>query len=523
VCKNPISSTTDGSGSFEFRDVIPGEYTVRAQREGYFGPQRAGRWQTSSSMLLAVPVDRAVPEVGLFLVPGGTISGRVRAPNGQPLAEATVQALELVGFGAEASLRVLSARQADDRGDYRLYNLPPGDLYIAATPPGTNRADTGQQPQRTYYPAALDAAAATVVSLGIGQEVPRADIDVRTANLVKISATIGSASGPMGSANLTVTARGIEGEGGRVLRFRFPSGQGQGALMIGGLPPATYDFIATGTCQSSTASTTPLLDLPDNERDLLAYLQTLAASRGVTDPSRACVGITSVDVRDRDVEGVGVTLSPRVDVAGRVLLNGVSIRPGDIQARLDPDGLAIRIPMSRVPVNVNADGLFVIGGVPPGRFRPDVRLSGQLQDSYVVDIRQSGSSVLENGFDVGTVPPAPLEVVLNAGGGIASGVVRDATQRPVSNAFVVLVPAAPRSLNRSLYPTTIADATGRFTVRGIAPGEYRLFAWYQDPGQLSFNSPALSRFDTFSRTLNIAAGSNTANLQINVVPDLYSK
>jgi hypothetical protein len=260
--------------------------------------------------------------------------------------------------------------------------------------------------------------------------------------------------------------------------------------------------------------------LPDNERDLRNYLQTLAAER---DPSRGCVGLTSVDVRDRDVDGIMVTLVPRVDVAGRVSLNGVSLRPGDIQARLEPEGLATRIPMTRAPAGPNPDGLFVVGGVPPGRFRPDVRLSGQLQDSYVVDVRQSGVSVLENGFEVGTVAPAPLEVVISSGAGTVSGTVRDAAQKPVSSAFVIFVPSGPRSQNRSLYPTAAADATGRFTVRGIAPGEYRIFGWYQDPGAISFYPAALAGYEAFSRTLNIASGSNTANLQINVVPDLFSK
>jgi len=324
----------------------------------------------------------------------------------------------------------------------------------------------------------------------------------------------------MGSTNLTVTARGIQPDNART--FRFNSSQGPGALMIAGLTPATYDFIATGSCQSSPASTaTP--DLPNNERDLKNYLQALAISRGIADAYQSCVGITSVEVRDRDVEGIVVTLRPRVDVAGRVTLNGTSVRPGEIQARLDTDGPTTRIPMSRTPVAVNADGSFTIGGVPPGRFHPDIRLSGQLQDSYVADVRQSGVSVLENGFDVDTVTPAPLDVILSPGGGTVTGIVRDVTQKPVSNAFVVLVPPAPRSMNRSLYPTATADASGRFTVRGIAPGEYRLFAWLSDPGQLAFSSATLSRFETFSRTLNVAAGSNTANLQITVVPDLYSK
>jgi hypothetical protein len=517
VCKNPVTSTTDRSGRFDFRDVSPGEYTVRAQRDGYFGPQRAGRWQLRSATTVIVLADQAVPEISLSLIAGGTITGRVRDMNGQPLAEATVQALEMSGFGVNASLRVAFGRQADDRGEYRLYGLAPGEYYIAVT-----RIEGGVQ-QRTFYPATMDPSEATAVAVSGGEEKARIDIDLKPAIVARASGTVMSSSGSLSSVNLTVQSRGLLQD--NIQRVRLGSVQSPGAFILGNFAPGVYDFVATGVCPGATATVSPPpaagANLPSNERELLTYLEGLAA-RGISDPARDCIGIATVEFRNRDVDGIAITLAPRVDLVGGVSINGNSFRPGDIQISVDADVPTSRRPFRKIPTNPSADGTFSIPGVHPGRFRPDVRLSGQLQDAYVADVRQGGVSVL-SGFDVGTVPPIPLEVVVNTGGGSVSGTVRDSGQRAVSSAFVVLVPPVPRNQNRSLYPIAIADAAGRFTVRGVAPGEYRMFAWYQDPGQLIFNPTALSRYETFGRALNVGPGPSVGSLQVNVVPDLFLK
>jgi hypothetical protein len=53
---------------------------------------------------------------------------------------------------------------------------------------------------------------------------------------------------------------------------------------------------------------------------------------------------------------------------------------------------------------------------------------------------------------------------------------------------LVLAPEGRRRELRSFFKMANADAQGHFTIKGIAPGEYKLFAWsqiddpdYQDP------------------------------------------
>ena len=80
---------TNSEGVFEFRNLVPGRYQIRAQREGYFGVLPGGfgrphRYQLDGDR------DRGQPTepVAMAMLRGAIISGRVRDPNGQALQTA---------------------------------------------------------------------------------------------------------------------------------------------------------------------------------------------------------------------------------------------------------------------------------------------------------------------------------------------------------------------------------------------------------------------------------------------------
>ena len=67
-------------------------------------------------------------------------------------------------------------------------------------------------------------------------------------------------------------------------------------------------------------------------------------------------------------------------------------------------------------------------------------------------------------------------------------VARHRDEQPATAATVALVPDEPRRAQTRLYKGITTDQYGRFTIKGIAPGGYKLFAWevveegaYQDP------------------------------------------
>jgi hypothetical protein len=77
--------------------------------------------------------------------------------------------------------------------------------------------------------------------------------------------------------------------------------------------------------------------------------------------------------------------------------------------------------------------------------------------------------------------------VLNPNGGQIEGSVENAKDEPAAAAKVTLIPESHQSYSRS-YKTTDTDQKGHFIVEGVAPGEYKIYAWeeieegaYKDP------------------------------------------
>ena len=57
------------------------------------------------------------------------------------------------------------------------------------------------------------------------------------------------------------------------------------------------------------------------------------------------------------------------------------------------------------------------------------------------------------------------------------GVVLDAKQQPAKGALVALIPDATRQSRISLFKTVRTDDNGRYSIQGIAPGDYSLYAF----------------------------------------------
>ncbi len=62
-------------------------------------------------------------------------------------------------------------------------------------------------------------------------------------------------------------------------------------------------------------------------------------------------------------------------------------------------------------------------------------------------------------------------------GGTLDGRALDDNGKPVPNARVVLVPVTSRRQRGDLYKSVSAGDSGNFQLSGIAPGDYKLFAW----------------------------------------------
>jgi hypothetical protein len=134
---------------------------------------------------------------------------------------------------------------------------------------------------------------------------------------------------------------------------------------------------------------------------------------------------------------------------------------------------------------------------------------------YVEDILQGSRSVYDSGFDVRAGPSQEaLQILLKSGAPTMDGVVSDASGKAVAGATVALVPLERRA-NPALYRSVASDPTGRFSFNGIAPGEYKLFAWRGNINGAFFDSGFLSNYEDDGRRIVIASGSrNTLRVTV---------
>jgi beta-lactamase regulating signal transducer with metallopeptidase domain len=491
---------SDADGRFTIKDVLPGQYTVHVEREGFFDlASLSGR-----PAKVTVEGKQAV-NVSVSMTPGGVISGRVRDALGDPQQNAGVQVFSMVFQNGYPVLRGTVQKLTDDRGAYRLFWLAPGDYYIGVNPGGTPNADATR---RTMYPGTLDIAKATAVSVRAGEQVTGLDIQIPTESLPKIS----------GKVTSTIPAEETAQQASL-----YNEALGRPTLMLLGRDPGKPD-IGAGTARTigtvilnRGTGTFEVAGILPGSYDLYVRIPESNAAGG----SGFAFAKVPIDVRNENINGISITVNHSASVPGSLTVDGKA--PGSIPIRiqLQPDGSGVRLGVYQAVgqrvISPAANGEFSVVGVPPGLYRVAMG-PGLPDDYYLADIRQGGVSVFDSGIDIGSEKPNPVQVALNSGAGTIEGTALDAAGKPQAGAYVVLAPLMARRQNRALYHTETSDANGKFTIHNIAPGGYQLFAWQQSiPSGAYLNSDFLRKYEDRARFINVIA-KTTSGEQINAVP-----
>jgi hypothetical protein len=272
---------------------------------------------------------------------------------------------------------------------------------------------------------------------------------------------------------------------------------------LGGTVPSAGSFFLTPSGDGFRA-TFEVLDVLPGEYYLVPRVnQSIPPGSG-----NFTINRIPVDVRDRDITGLAIELFAGVSVSGVLTVDGHA--PGNVTVRVALSAVGNPSPTYqgitvRAVIPKADDGTFTIVNIPPTRYRVEMG-AGLPPDLYVEDVHQAGASVFDTGLEVGNEPPGPLQVMLRSGAGIVEGVVRDGSGKPVPNATVAVIPPNPRRDNRALYKTGTSDAVGKFVVRGIAPGGYKVFAFQGIAGGEFYNSRFLSKYEFRGKSINVSQG-----------------
>jgi hypothetical protein len=509
-------AVTDSAGHFTIQNVPAGNTVIRAQLQGYFDAPMNSNYPTTIVSNVTVTAQKTA-EIQLSMIPGGSVSGRVLDPAGKPLADSIVQILQPLYQNGVRTLVPVDLKATDDRGEYRLSRLPPGEYYLSASPPRTPNASTvSEVPLTTLHPNAIEMAAATPIILRPGDEQSGNNIQIRTAASVKVSGKVISMIPP---------AAGQRGQG-----------RPTSVALVPREPSALPDPTIGGLVPVSSDGSFEIPNIPAGAYDLIARAP-LPANKGWgagNAPALAgnpwAFGRTPVDVRGQNVSDISIVVRGGFDVTGHLIVDGkasaANVRIGLVTVEsvtrvADAQTLNTFGQIATFQPTIGADGSFTIPLLPEGKYRFQVGIGGIVSataaaattplpaTAYIADVKQGAVSVYDNGMSIGGEAVNPVQLLVNTDGGSIEGITTGLDRKPTAAMTVVLVPAESRRQNPALYKSVRSDAQGHFQISAVQPGQYKIFAWENVPSGAWQNTEFLSRFEERGIPANVMPGTRT--------------
>jgi hypothetical protein len=449
--EDTLTASTDDQGTYEFKALPPGRYSGYVEpgqfRGTYLAAPLVARGNATGRSSIVLKEGNRV-EVNVALQRALAITVRVVNESGEPLAEVGVSANSQTG--ANDFHRSMS-RGTDDRGQVRLFGIPPGRYIVCAAADRVSASPDSSNGRRerflrTCYPSAASEAEAEPVP------VERSDVEdlvirMRRGRTFTISGTVLDASGAAAAGALvsfTEFGRNTSSSFGWVAdaggRFTFVN-----------VPPGEYGLAARRGGP----------DHPEDRRELER-------------------GFQPVRVDASDIEGLTMAMSKAVDVTGRVVFEDAGVpvkRPAGhapllIAAR--PVGKQLPFGEGTESAVAGDDGIFVLTGVFGRRI---LEVANVPREWYVKSIRDRGEEIIDvpTEFKAGQ-DPSELQVILSTRGAIVSGRVLDDRGDPVRGARVFLLPPDPEMWSTFQTSSAASSPAGAFQTGPLRAGEYLVVA-----------------------------------------------
>jgi protocatechuate 3,4-dioxygenase beta subunit len=507
------AATTDEQGRFRITDLMAGSYTITASRTGFVDAVYGQRRPLQPGTPVPLADGQEIATIDLRLVRGGVIAGRVLDEDGEPLARALVTVQRYQYVRGERQLSPAGGGQSDDRGQYRVFGLPPGDYYVSAdagvltrgfqqfaaaiggspdgrggrggffgAPPVNDPEPVGYAP--TYYPGVVSAAEAAKITVGPGQEVSGMDFQVQLVPTATISGVVVGAE--EGVPVLLVPQDGRGMLRGQILRG---SARADGAFSIANVPPGRYVAIA----RSGGG---------------------IFASGGDT----LRVGTQNINVAGQNIAGVTLVLQPSVSLSGNITVESSGTpAPTDYSTfHIDVPDLE-PLPFAGGPggrgggrnasgARAATNGSFTVLNLLPGKH--SVRVTGNgawTLKSVAIAGRDVTDEPIElrSGHDIDNVT-----IVMTDRATEITGTVRDSSGAGVAAMAVIAFSSDQQQWlpqSRSIQAVRTGQ-NGTYRLRGLPPGDYRIIAT-DDVEQGEWFDPAfLERVQSSSEKISLTEG-----------------
>jgi len=507
------TAVTGADGVFHIEGIVPGRYRLFAERTGFLEVDK--HRARTEGRVLALAAGQEVKDVRIRLEAAAVVRGRVTDEDGEPLPNSQVAVLRQTFVSGPSRWEQAGTERTNDLGEYRIAGLPAGSYYVSVSPPpdfkslieaagaaavepghasapdksatASNQATLNQATsyQTTYYPGTADRSQAAPIQLHAGDDFP-VNFSLTPSPSLSIRGSVvnlplrSSAVIMLQSHDFSVVLNGAEV-------------RKDGSFVIRDVAPGAYTILATVENASvpmmarqslQVASSVDGLRLAPQPGGWVHGRLRLESKGGLGrfDPSQIFLALRSVDGDDESLGAfsMGDAFSNLAHVAGDGSFEWKSVPPGNYYVQLAGDG------------GTNSD-LFLKSA-----------LAGNL-DTDDSGISVSGGSVV-------------LDLVASANGGVVDGVVVDGKGAPVANAVIVAVPEARLRTRVDRYRKTVSDQSGHFTVHGIPPGEYTLFAWESVDGEAYYNPEFLKSHEGQGSAMKIGEGERKT-VQVEVISE----
>ncbi len=169
------TAQSDADGVYSFGGLPPGSYTARAAFSGAVSEWWNNQYDSNEADPIVLTAGQVLDDLDFSLSAGGTITGVVTGPSGEPLEGVVVDASP--NIGAEALSTV-----TDASGAYTLTGVAPVPYFVQFTPPASENLRT------QFYPGVDMMSEATIVNGLLDGEV--SDISVQLPAGAIISGTV---------------------------------------------------------------------------------------------------------------------------------------------------------------------------------------------------------------------------------------------------------------------------------------------------------------------------------------------
>jgi Carboxypeptidase regulatory-like domain len=458
------ATTTDADGHFLLKDVMPGRYYFFADRAG-FVEQRYNAKNGHEGSILSLKEGEKVSDILFRLTAAAVITGRVVNEEGEGMMRVHVVALrqpneeELEDEGPFRSrkrdLESVASAHTDDRGQYRIFGLKPGEYYIKATdsyePDHDMPVDEsfwiqqsmGSEYASAYYPGVAQAHQAQLVAVKPGDEA-QADIMIRRVKTVEVAGHVIGPNGP--AADAMVHLRSPDLDGNSV--DRNDTTDEKGAFRLKNVPEGTYSVVVLKQ-----------------------------ANDHVYQPAAR----QKIEVGGENIDSLIISLAGGIAIPGRVSLTGsgsvafdrVSVNLISVEEDEQFGGHAL----------AKKDGSFELTSVRDGNYA--VYVWGIGDGKYIKSIRWGQDDVLEKGLQIeGGTRTGRLDVMVSSDSAQLEGSVSD-DDGPVIGARVRIAPDPETHYNRFRSQRVTTDQLGHFSLTGVAPGKYQVIAKSQAGSEAS--------------------------------------